>query len=59
LTYPLKQYVPHSSDLVLFLIGVTILFIPYSASPSLGRPIHINIGLENYTRQDAKALRFA
>ena len=53
LTYPLKQYAPHSSNLVLFLIGVAILFILYSASA-----IHINIGLESHRRRAAEALRF-
>jgi len=38
--YPLKQDVPHSSDLVLFLKGVAI-FLFCSGSPSFGCPINI------------------
>jgi len=40
LTYPLKQDVPHSFDLVLFLNAVAI-FLFCSDSPSLGCSIHI------------------
>jgi hypothetical protein len=40
LTYPLEQNVPHSYDLVLFLIVVTIV-LSCSGIPLLGRPIHI------------------
>jgi len=40
LTYPLKQDMPNSYDLVLFLNGVTIVLF-CSGIPSLGCPIHI------------------